>query len=230
MQDPSDNYLIGRRWGWLLVGRCLLSAWVHHESKHPGCAHATNKRVICCKRNRLACFPTQTGKLRTVLHNQNSSVIPSGISPNGSQSQHMHPVLTLPCNPQETQSWIELCSAGFFLHLDAVSSHVAIAWPALNSRMSHLDGSFTFWSTLLLFWNGDYLQWVLEQAAILLQDHLYLHKHSGGRENVWKWTRVLRIQFLPLRVKHLRENQLMMGKSPQNTTNVTAAFSNSHVY
>lgn len=39
-----------------------------------------------------------------VLHNQNSSVIPAGISSDGSQPQHTDPVLTLPGNPQETQT------------------------------------------------------------------------------------------------------------------------------
>lgn len=36
------------------------------------------------------------------------------------------------------------------------------------------------------------------------------------------------IQFLPLWVKRLRENQLMVENTSQNTTNATAAFSNSH--
>lgn len=71
----------------------------------------------------------------------------------------------------------------------------------------------------------------LLQAPIALQDYLYLHK---GRKRWWELCEnepaCQKSHFSLCEWSTSKKNQLMMKKTPQNITNMTSAFSNSHAY
>lgn len=231
MQDPTDSYLIGRRWGWLLLGRylSLLAAWIHHESKHPCCAYATNKRIIGCKRNRLGCFSHT--EVCTMLHKQSSLVIHSGIWPNGREFQHIDPVLTPTCTSSSNPvldgavlRWLlssHWCC--FFTGCDCLAS-LKIQLVVL-SRTSHLGRSFAYWNTeinsggswskhLFLYRTTFILTSDSRDGGSCVKMHHHVRNpisHYVGKAPHW-------------------ENRLMVSKTPQNTTNMTSAFSTSHAY